>query len=200
MLTIFHVPGSRSQRIVWLAEEMGVPYELKREDFAAPSPEFLEANPSKAFPAIRDGEVRMGESTAIMQYMTDAYGPTPLAKKPGDARYTDYLQFLTFGEASMGAFLNPAFMTMFMAPEDQRQNFTFEASKNLFRSRLKSLEAQLEKGDYMAGDDFTAADVSVGYALGLGEGLGLNADYSPKVQAYHARLKARPAFQAAAAK
>jgi len=199
MLTIFHVPGSRSQRIVWLAEEMGIPYELRREDFSSPSPEFLEANPSRAFPAIRDGDVRMGESTAIMQYMTDAYGPTPLAKKPGDDRYTDYLQFLTFGEASMGAFLNPAFMTMFMAPEDQRQNFTFEASKNLFRSRLKSLEAQLEKGDYMAGD-FTAADVSVGYALGLGAGLGLDADYSPKVEAYHARLKARPAFQAAVAK
>jgi glutathione S-transferase len=199
MLTIFHVPGSRSQRIVWLAEEMGVPYELKLEQFGAPSPEFLEANPSKAFPAIRDGDVRMGESTAIMQYMTDAYGPTRLARKPGDDRYTDYLQFLTFGEASMGAFLNPAFMTMFFAPEDQKQNFTVEASKNLFRSRLKSLEAQLEKGDHMAGD-FTAADISVGYALGLGEGLGLNADYSSKVQAYHARLKARPAFQAAAGK
>jgi glutathione S-transferase len=199
MLTIFHVPRSRSQRIVWLAEEMGVPYELKLEQFGQPSPEFVAANPSGAFPAIRDGEVGMGESTAIMQYVMDAHGPTPLALKPGDRRYADYLQFLTFGEASMAAFLNPALMTQFMAPDDQKQNFTVEACKNLFRSRLKSLDAQLEKGDHMAGD-FTAADISVGYALGLGGTMGLEADYSPKLKDYHARLQARPAYQAAVSK
>ncbi len=199
MLTIFHVPRTRSQRVVWLAEEMGVPYELKPEQFGQPSAEFLAANPSGAFPAIRDGGVSMGESTAIMQYLMGAYGPTPLALKKGDRRYADYLQFLTFGEASMAAFLNPALMTQFMAPDDQKQNFTVEACKNLFRGRLKSLEAQLEKGDYLAGD-FTAADISVGYALGLGEMMGIAADYSPKVQAYYARLQARPAYQRAAAK
>ena len=199
MLTIFHVPRTRSLRVVWLAEEMGIPYEVKPEQFGQPSPEFLTANPSGAFPAIRDGEVGMGESTAIMQYVMDAYGPTQLALKPGDRRYADYLQFLTFGEASMAAFLNPAFMTQFMAPDDQKQNFTVEASKNLFRSRLKSLDAQLEKGDHLAGD-FTAADISVGYSLGLGEMMGLDADYSPKLKDYYARLQARPAYQRATAK
>jgi glutathione S-transferase len=199
MLTIFHLPRSRSLRVVWLAEEMGVPYEVKLEQFGQPSPEFLAANPSGAFPAIRDGEVGMGESTAIMQYVMDAYGPTPLALKHGDRRYADYLQFLTFGEASMAAFLNPALMTQFMAPDDQKQNFTVDASKNLFRGRLKSLDAQLEKGDHLAGD-FTAADISVGYALGIGEMMGLSADYSPKLQAYYDRVRARPAYQRAAAK
>jgi glutathione S-transferase len=199
MLTIFHVPRTRSQRVVWLAEEMGVPYELKLEQFGQPSPEFLAANPSGAFPAIRDGEVAMGESTAILQYVADTYGPTPLALTKGDDRYADYLQFLTFGEASMAAFLNPALMTRFMAPDDEKENFTVEASKNLFRGRLKSLDAQLEKGDHMAGD-FTAADISVGYALGIGEMMGLDADYSPKLKAYRARLQERPAYQRAVAK
>jgi glutathione S-transferase len=199
MLTIYHAPGSRSQRVVWLAEEMGIPYELKAETFGQFSPEFLEANPAGALPAIRDGDVRMGESTAIMQYLMDAYGPTPLALRHGHDRYADYLQFLTFGEASMGAFLNPAFITQFFAPDDQKQNFTVEAAKNMFRSRLKSLDAQLEKGDYMAGD-FTAADISVGYGLGLGAGLGLDADYSQKLKDYRERVQARPAYQAAAAK
>jgi glutathione S-transferase len=199
MLTIFHVPRTRSLRVVWLAEEMGVPYELHPEQFGQPSAAFLAANPSGALPAIRDGDVGMGESTAIMQYVMDVYGPTPLALTKGDRRYADYLQFLTFGEASMGAFLNPALMTRFMAPDDQKQNFTVEACKNLFRGRLKSLDAQLEKGDCLAGD-FTAADISVGYALGLGEMMGVAADYSPKLQAYYARLQARPAYQRAAAK
>jgi glutathione S-transferase len=199
MLQIFHAPRTRSQRVVWLAEEMGVPYEVRPETFGKPSPAFLAANPSGAFPAIQDGGVAMGESTAIMHYMTERYGPTPLALKVGDPRFADYVQFLVFGEASMAAFLNPVIATQFMAPEDQRQNFTVDVAKGLFKGRLKCLEAQLAKGDYMAGD-FTAADISVGYALGLGAALGLADAYSPKVQEYWQRLQARPAFQRAAAK
>lgn len=199
MLEIFHIPGSRSQRVVWLAEEMGLPYELKLETFGEPSEAFIAANPSRALPAIRDGKVAMGESTAILQYLMSVHGPTPLAVSPGDERYPDYLQFLTFGEGSMAAFLNPAFITLFTAPESQKQNFTFEAAKTLFRGRLRSLDVQLAKGDHLAGD-FTAADISVGYALDLGVGLGLDADYSPALRAYRARLAARPAYRVAAAK
>ena len=167
MLQIFHIPRTRSQRIIWLAEEMGPPYEIRRETFGHPSAELLAANPSGKVPAIRDGEVAMGESTAIMHYVTQKHGPTPLALQPDHGRYADYVQFLIFGEASMAAFLNPVLLTQFTAPEDQKQNFTVDAAKNIFRIRLKSLEAQLAKGDHMAGD-FTAADISVGWALGLG--------------------------------
>ena len=90
-------------------------------------------------------------------------------------------------------------MTQFTAPDEQKQNFTVDAAKTLFRGRLRSLDAQLAKDDHMAGD-FTAADISVGYALGLGGMLGLDADYSPKVKDYYARLQARPAYQRAAAR
>ena len=199
MLKIFHMPGTRSMRVVWLAEEMGLPYELKVETFGAPSAELLAANPSGKVPAIRDGEAAMGESTAILHYLTQRHGPTPLALNPGHERYADYIQFLFFGEASMAAPLNPLLMTMFTAPEDQKQNFTVDAAKAIFRQRLKSVEAQLEAGDHMAGD-FTVADISVGWALGLGAFVGLDADYSPAVRAYRARLEARPAYQAARAK
>ena len=61
MLEIFHIPRTRSQRIIWLAEEMGLPYEIRRETFGQPSAELLAANPSGKVPAIRDGEVAMGE-------------------------------------------------------------------------------------------------------------------------------------------
>jgi glutathione S-transferase len=199
MLEIFHIPRTRSQRIIWLAEEMGLPYEIRRETFGQPSAELLAANPSGKVPAIRDGEVAMGESTAIMLYLTQKHGPTPLAQQPEHAQYADYLQFLVFGEASMAAFLNPVLLTQFTAPEDQKQNFTVDAAKSIYCIRLKSLEAQLAKGDHMAGD-FTAADISVGWALGLGATLGLDAHYPPKVQAYRSRLQARPAYRAAAAK
>jgi glutathione S-transferase len=198
MLKIFHLPGSRSNRLVWLAEEMGLPYELKLETFGQFSEDFLEANPARALPAIRDGGVAMGESIAIMQYMMGVYGPTRLELKPGAPRYADYLQFLVFGEGSMAAFLNPVFITAFTAPDDQKQNFTLEVAKNLFRGRLRSLDTQLAKGDYLAGE-FTAADISVGWSLDVAAGIGLDADYSPAVKGYLARLHARPAYQDAIA-
>ena len=192
MLTIFHAPGTRSSRIVWLAEEMGVPYEAKWETLGNPSPAFLSANPVGAFPAITDGEVAMVESVAIMQYMLERYGPSQLARRLGDAAYTDYLEFLVFGEGSMAAFLNPMILTRFMAPDDQKENFTMGAVRRLFSGRVAALETQLAGGDHVAGD-FSAADISVGYALTLGDNMGVG-DYPPAVAAYHARLKARPAY------
>ncbi len=178
---------------------MGIPYQVKTEQFGQPSAEFLEANPLGAFPGIRDGDVLMGESTAIMQYVADTYGPTPLALKPDNPRYCDYLQFLTFGEASMAAYMNPVIATQFMAPEGQKENFTTEAARGMFIRRLGAVEKKLEKGDYLAGD-FSAADISVGYSLGLGEGFGLADRYSPPIKAYFERVTARPAFQRASAK
>jgi glutathione S-transferase len=192
MLTIFHAPGTRSSRIVWLAEEMGVPYDVRPERLGSPSPAFLAANPVGAFPAMTDGEVTMAESVAIMQYMLERYGPSPLARRLGEANYTEYLEFLIFGEGSMAAFLNPMILTRFMAPDDQKENFTMGAVRRLFAGRVDALERQLVKGDHMAGD-FSAADISVGYALTLGENVGVGG-FPPAVAAYHARLKARPAY------
>jgi len=199
MLKIFHAPLSRSVKIVWLAEEMGLPYQLQLETFGKPSPELLAANPCGAFPAIQDGAVGMGESPAIMHYMTERYGPTPMALRPSDDRYADYIEMLMFGEASLAAYLNPLVATQFRAPEDQKENYTVQACREMFKSRLKVVERQLDKGDYMAGD-FTAADISVGYALGLGDMIGLSAGYSPKVADYVARVRARPAYATATAK
>ncbi|HXQ12668.1 MAG TPA: glutathione S-transferase family protein [Caulobacteraceae bacterium] len=199
MLTIYHVPRTRSLRVIWLCEEMGIPYDVKTEVFGQPSPEFLEANPLGAFPGIRDGDVLMGESTAILQYLTERYGPTPLALKADNPRFADYLQFVTFGEASLAAYMNPVIATMFGAPEGQKENFTVEAAKGMFIRRLGAVEKKLETGDYLAGD-FTAADISVGYALGLGENFGLAERYPAPVTAYFDRLKARPALQAAMTK
>ena len=199
MLQIFHAPRTRSFRVLWLAEEMGLAYEIKRETLGKPSAELLAANPSGKLPAIRDGSTAMGESTAIMHYLTQKYGPTPLALTPAQDRYADYVQFLIFGEASMAAPLNPVVRTLFMAPDDQKQNFTVDATKTIFRLRLKDLETQLGKGQYMAGD-FSAADISVGWSLGFGAVLGLDADYSPPIKDYFSRLQARPAFQRALAK
>jgi glutathione S-transferase len=196
VLQIFHVPRTRSLRVVWLAEEMRIPYELKAETFGQQSDEFVQANPVGSLPAIVDGDVAMGESIAIMHYLTERYGPTPLARRLGDPGYGQYLQYLVAGEGSMAAFLNPVLATQFRAPEEQRKNVTVDLAKAIFLRRVNALEPLLAKHDYLAGD-FTAADISVGYALGMGAVLGLDAQYPAIVRAYFHRLLARPAHQRA---
>ena len=107
MLTVFHAPRSRSTRVLWLCEEMEVPYQTESASPQSPSPAFLEANPLGTLPAVIDGDVRMTESIAIMLYIMGKYGPTKLALQPGDPGYADYLQFLILGEAGLGMNVNP---------------------------------------------------------------------------------------------
>ena len=94
----------RGFRIIWLMEEMGLPHRLRRVDLLAGvenDPEFLAINPGGFIPAIRDGDVTMVESIAILEYLLARYGPSPLAPAPEDACFPVYQQFLHLGEAGL---------------------------------------------------------------------------------------------------
>jgi glutathione S-transferase len=196
MLKIFHAPRSRSHRIVWLCEEMGLPYEIAAVKFGDPPAEFLAVNPLRSLPALRDGAVTMIESIAMMLYIMATYGPTDLDLKPGDPDYARYLQFLLFGEAGMAMYGNPLVATKFLAPEDKRSNWTSDYLKATLAKRLGFVEQHLGDAPYIVGNRFTAADISVGYTIGMA-GFAGDIEPSPKLQAYHDRLKARPAYQRA---
>jgi glutathione S-transferase len=198
MLKIFHAPRSRSLRIVWLCEEMGVPYEIAAVRFGDPSPELLAVNPLKSLPALQDGSVTMIESVAMMIYIAAKYGPTDLELTPGDPDYAKYLQFLLFGEAGLAMYGNPLVATKFFAPEDKRANWTADYLKQTFVKRLGFVETHLGDSPYIVGNRFTAADISVGYAIGL-TGFAADVEPSPKLKSYHDRLTARPAYQRAVA-
>ena len=200
MLKIFHASGSRSLRVIWMAEEMGLDYELLPEAIGRSSPEFIAVNPARGLPAVIDGEVSMSESVAIMQYLAARYGPTPLAPAPNDPTYPAYLQYLVYGEASLSAFLNALVATRFFAPDDQKDNFTAGICRGLFGRRVKALAGRLSVSSHLAGEDFTAADISVVYALNMGASLGLAGDYPAPVADYWARMQLRPGYQAAIAK
>jgi glutathione S-transferase len=198
MLKIFHAPRTRSLRIVWLCEEMGVPYEIAAVKFGDPSPDFLAVNPLKSLPALQDGAVSMIESVAMMIYITAKYGPTDLELTPSDPDYAKYLQFLLFGEAGLAMYGNPLVATKFLAPEDKRANWTADYLKSTFGKRLGFIETHLGDSAYIVGDRFTAADISVGYSIGM-SGFAADIEPSPKLKSYHDRLKARPAYQRAVA-
>ena len=100
----------------------------------------------------------------------------------------------------MAAYLNPVVANMFFAPEAERENFGVQAARNLFLSRLALVEARLGDSPHLAGEAFTAADISVHYALEMGARLGLADQYGPAVKAYQDRLTERPAYQRAMAK
>ncbi|HVY86297.1 MAG TPA: glutathione S-transferase family protein [Caulobacterales bacterium] len=195
MLKIYHIPGTRALRVVWLAEEMGLPYEIiPCAGFRDPL--LTNANAMNAVPVLEDGDVRIVESLAIMDYMLDRYGPSPLKPKSADAAYPAYIQFFHMGECTLGArFRNLVVAKLFnlegnWATQDSEQGFITAANE--------MIAAQVRKQPYLAGDAFTAADISCALMLGGGAKLlGYEERYDPAVRDYLKRVNERPAFQKA---
>ena len=197
MLTIYHMPGARSVRVLWLCEEMGVPYETREASFLNPSEEFIALNPLRTIPAIKDGDVTMFDSIAIMTYIMNKYGPTELEVKPNEPAYPDYLQYLQFAESGVTIYGNPLIATRYQAPDDQKANWTAAYLEKAIERRLQFAEARLEGRDYLAGNRFTAADIALAYLGGFLKFAGV-ADRAPRgFMAYCERITARPAYQRA---
>ncbi len=199
MLKIYHAQGARSLRVVWLCEEMGVPYETAEASFLRPSDEFKTVNPLRTVPAMTDGDVSMIESVAMMIYIMNKYGPTDLEVRPNEPGYAEYLQFLLFGEAGVAAYGNPLVATRFMAPEDQKQNWTVGYLQNAIVRRLGWVCERLGDGDYVAANRFTAADISVAYIVAASKFAGIEDKIPERMRGYYDKLAQRPAFQRAAA-
>lgn len=185
-----------------MLEEMGLPYEVRPVDFPRhhADAEFMRLNPAGSVPVLKDGDVVISESMAIIQYLIARYGPTHLAPQTSDVSFPSYLQYLHFGEASLAGPMTVVGYCWFMAPDGQKENPGVEAARIIFRARLPAVEKRLEDQAYIAGDDFTAADISVAYALGLGQGFRAVEDYAPVVQDYLTRCRSRPGFQRASSK
>lgn len=199
MITVYG--EGRGFRVVWLLEEMGLPYRLRDVDMLAGvenDPEFLAINPGGFIPAIRDGEVTMVESIAIMEYLLGRYGPSPLAPNAQDVAFPAYQQFLHLGEAGLAASVFFLTGAKHFAPETDRDNWTVRQAMHVFTSRLGLVIRRLKEARYMAGEAFTAADISVGYALEMAR---KNIDFAlgEAEQAYLGRLRQRDGYQRALA-
>ena len=197
MITVFG--EGRGFRVVWLLEEMGIAYRLRPVDLLAgveKDPEFLAINPAGFIPAIVDGDVTMVESVAIMEYLMARYGPTPLAPAPHDPAFPAYQQFLHLGEAGLAASIFFVVGARNFAPPAQRQNWTAGQAQHVFDSRLGLVTRQLALSPYLAGEAFTAADISVTYALELAKRAG-GVVLGNAEQDYVARTSAREAYRRA---
>lgn len=197
MITVFG--EGRGFRVVWLLEEMGLAYRLRPVDLMAGAEndaEFMAINPAGFIPAIRDGDVAMVESIAIMEYLMARYGPTPLAPAPNDPAFPAYQQFLHLGEAGLAASIYFVVGALNFAPESERGNWSAGQALEVFESRLSLVTRQLERSPYLAGEAFTAADISVAYALQLARRAG-GVTLGETEQAYMARVTARDGYRRA---
>ena len=194
MITVYG--EGRGFRVVWLLEEMALPYRVRPVDLLTgveSDREFLAINPAGFIPAIVDGDTVMVESIAILEYLLATRGPSPLAPTPDDPAFATYQQFLHMGEAGLAGPINAIVATEILAPEGEKRNRTTDWALGVFESRLGLVRRQLDHTPYLAGERFTAADISVTYALELAERTGCFA-LGPIERAYVARTSAREAY------
>ncbi|MBW8815660.1 MAG: glutathione S-transferase family protein [Caulobacterales bacterium] len=198
MIELWHCPDARSFRPLWALEELGLPYELHLLPFPprVREPAYLEVNPLGTIPALKDGETFMTESAAIVQYLATRHGPSDLAVPLDDPAYGAWLNWLHFGEATLT--FPQTLVLRYRRLEPGKAEMVADDYAKWFLSRLRHVDRALADGrDWLCAERFTVADISVGYALLLARQLKLDERFSPAIQAYWARLAARPGFQAA---
>ena len=210
MLTVHHLNNSRSQRVLWLLEELGVPYEIVRyqrqSDMRAP-PELRAIHPLGKSPVITDGGNTIAESGAIVEYLVDSYGNgrlIPPEKTPERLRYTYWLHYAE-GSAMPPLLLKLLFTVMpKRAPALLRplvRKVSNQALTTLVHPQLRQhmafWESELSKSEWFAGDDFTAADIQMSFPVEAAAARGgLEHGYS-RSMAVLERIHARPAYKRA---
>lgn len=201
MITVHHLENSRSQRVLWLLEELGLPYEVKRyqrhpKTMLAP-PELALVHPLGKSPVITDGEVTVAESGAIVEYLIERYGDGRLAPAPGTPERGTYLQWFHFGEATCLPPLSDLVQHSFLRPEAERIAAMVPDAHARATAWLAVLDRELAGRRHVASEAFSGADIMVGYAVALAKLLGLLGPAHAHVDAYMTRLEARPPFQKA---
>ncbi len=199
MITLYHCAAARSFRPLWTLEELGIPYDLKMLPFPPRvfAKDYLALNPLGTIPLLLDGATRMTESAAISQYLVTRYGPTPLAVNADEPDFGAFLNWLHFGEATLTFPQTLVLRYSELEPEERRLPQVVEDYSRWFLGRLRAIEAVIARTDTLCGGRFTAADISVGYALLLAQRLGLAASFGPAVAGYWQRLQQRDGFRRA---
>jgi glutathione S-transferase len=199
MIKLYHAPLTRSIRIYWLLEELGVPYELANVAFKPPRHSFEQDTPTGKFPALEDDGLLLSESGAILEYLIEKYGKGRLAPPVGSPDRGPYLQWVHFAEATAFPPIGDiARHTMFL-PEAERIPQVAADGRARASNALDVLEKRLAGREYLVGKELSGADIMMGYFLMAARMLGLLNESHRNIAAYWERLAARPGFQKALA-
>ena len=200
MLTIHHLGKSQSERIVWLCEELGVPYALKhyvRDSVTMLSPPELRAlHPLGAAPVITDGDLVLAESGAIVEYIIGKYGAGRLSLGPAHPDFAHYLYWFHFANANLQPNMgrNMVLKRLDLAQDDP----TLVGMRGRLDRAMALVDSRLGEADYLAGSEFTAADIMIVFTLTtMRYFLPLDLSPYPNILAYLARIGSREAYERA---
>ncbi|BBD63485.1 glutathione S-transferase (plasmid) [Nostoc sp. HK-01] len=199
MIIVHHLNNSRSQRVLWLLEELGIEYEIKyyeRDSKTMLAPTSLrEVHPLGKSPVITDAGLTVAESGAIIQYIVERYGNGRLIPESGSKERLRYTYWLHYAE---GSAMPPLVMNLIFnrfGTGDSRANDAFIAPQ--IKLHFDYIEAELGKSTWFVGSEFTAADIQMSFPLEL---VALQAELisnRPKIQEFIERIHARPAYKRA---
>ena len=197
MIKLYHAPLTRSIRIYWLLEELGLPYELSIVKFTPGKTPFAQATPYGKVPAIEDGDVVMIESGAILEYILEKYGQGRLAPAPGTAARPAFLQWVYFSEATVLPPVGDIVRHTLFKPEPERIPAVVEDARARLGATFAVVEKALDGKPHLLGTDFSAADIMMGVTLHIARRLNSLEDRFKNLHAYLGRLESRPAFRKA---
>ncbi len=198
-MKIYHAPNTRSVRIVWLLEELGLPYDLehfKLGDARMRTPEYLSVHPMGRVPALEADGVTIFESGAIVEYVLAKHASGRLRPDQNSAEFPTYLQWLHYAEGMLMPPVNIIVVETILLPPERRNQVNVDRATKLLSRMLAAIDHGLDGRDYLAGE-FSGADIMSGHACIVAARLGADISDKPNVAAYIDRLQARPALQRA---
>jgi glutathione S-transferase len=198
-MKIYYAPNTRAVRIVWLFEELGLPYELQRYklgDASMRSPDYLKVHPMGRVPVLEDGETTIFESGAIVQYVLAKYGDGRLAPEVSSPEFPAYLQWLHYAEGMIMPPVNSIVVETILLPPERRNQANVDRAVKLLSRMLSAVDGGLDGREFLAGP-FSGADIMTGHACIVAARLGADLADKPNVTRYVDRLNARPALKRA---
>jgi len=201
MLTLHFAPNSRAGRIVWLLEELQLPYKLNRMDFHPKdlkSDEHRARHPLGRVPVLDDGDIRIFESGAIIEYIVERHKNGGLKPAVDSPNFPAYLQWFHYCEGMLMPPVNTIVVQTVLLPPERRDETALGQAQRLLTKALEPVDEALTGKEYVIGD-FSAADVMLGHACFMSNRLGCVSDEKTELKGYISRIEDRAAFQKAMA-
>jgi len=200
MLTIYHSPQSRSMRVVWLCEELGIDYTIAPLAMFTPemkTRDYLAIHPLGKVPAIDDDGFVLWETTAIFEYLATKHGGEALVPPRGTQTGARVSQWMAYGENPLTIIMGEIAAHGGPMPEEMRIPALVDRGKEIAPALVNVVERELDGREYIVGDAFTAADIMIQFGLNIAGYLGFVSEATPNCRAYCERIAARPAYQKA---
>jgi glutathione S-transferase len=198
MIEVHHLNNSRSQRVLWLLEEIGVPYSIvsyQRDATTMLAPPSLKAiHPLGKSPVIREGDRVIAESGAILEYLVEHHGGGKFAPARGSAAFERYRYWMHYAEGSL---MTPFLLKLYLGRVGEPARMIFERIEGQIRTHLDFVEGELGESPFLVGNELTAADVQMSFPAELAATQKMLGESHPRLKTWLARLHARPAYQRA---